>query len=195
MQTDKDMKEIIKTALTRAEEFVMNGDQAELVFLVEDREGKKSVVMAPSESRESDTHMLTYLRVLFAILGVQAYCLVSEVWVSERETREGPMPSEDPNRKEAILALAVRRVVGESGEPMLVTRTARRTITRNPTAVGPIDWYEAVEVTGRFASLIPVVDHEPCPDVPFALKKLQEMGETLGFGVLDMEEERRKGAH
>ena len=195
MQNDKDMREIIEIGLSRAAEFVMSGDLADRVFLVEDRGGKKSVVMAPSESYESDTRMLTYLRLLFAILGVQAYCMVSEVWVSERSTREGPAPSEDPNRKEAIIALAVRRVRGESGEPMLVARTARRTITRNPTTVSPIDWCDGVEVSGRFATLLPVVDHAPCPDVPFALKKLQEMGKGLGFGFMDVEEEKRKGAH
>lgn len=195
---DKEMCELIENAMKVAQDLVMKGEEAIRAFLVEDREGNTSIVMAPAYGYDADTKMIAYLKLLFAILGVQAYCMISEAWVSTRATREGPAPSEDPNRKEMILALGVRRVTGESGEPMAVSKIARAEIMRNPTAVGKIDWCDGATAESRFMQMLPPAELEPCPDIPAAMEMLQAVGKEMGVGVLNNDEilqEIRKGAH
>lgn len=186
MQQDT-LKDIIEGAMGKAREMILADKEVLRAFFVVDKENRSSVIMAPSVgSIEDDTQLIPYLRMLFAILGVESYCMMSEVWMSKRATREGPPPSQDPNRTEALIAFAVQRAKDhQNGKLETVTRFASAEITRDPTAVGPVKWEDLMEIESKWSTLLPPEGMPECPDVPWALNKLAEVGKIMGIGQFD----------
>lgn len=192
---DAELRTTIEMAMMKAREIILAGEDVIRVFFAQDKNGKSHIVMAPSTGRDEDATLIAYLKTLFAILGIQSYCMMSEVWISERSTLAGPAPSEDPNRKEALMAVAVHRVRGESGEYQVVTRAAQAEITRNPTRVGDIVWDTMSQISGRFTQLLPSPDMPDCPDVPAALAVLAAMTKAAGGGLLQTTDLEQRTVH
>lgn len=163
-----------------ARKMVLDGEELTRVFFVTEDTGKVHVIAAPCGGPEADTTLIRFLRAMFAALNAVSYCMVSEVWISEKQEFLG-CASQDPDRKEAIIMLATRRVRGESGEYKDISISGRAEITREPTAVGELEWDDAAVIGGRFTTLLPPHDMPKCP------QDIQpEILATLGKMVTDM---------
>ena len=181
------LKNTIENAMGKAREMILGGDEVLRVFFAIDKDGSANVVVAPATGDDEDNNLIPYLRMMFAILGVRSYCMMSEVWMSRRATREGPRPSEDPDRIEALVALGIERITDDAGKTQTLMRMASAQITRDPTAVAAIEWSEpSTRLESKWATLLPPPGMPECPDVPGAMKMLQEMGEQFGITGVSM---------
>lgn len=186
---DTEIEKLVDFALSKARQQILDGDEVLRTFFCQDRDGGRHLVVAPSAGFEADTNMISYLKLMFAILGVEAYCMMSEVWYvegSDKASLQKMRPSENPNRKEALMAMIVRRSKDDRGRHGIDARSVRAVITREPTAVGPIEWDTPERIEGRFAELLPPIDTPPCPDVDAAMVVLQAYGAALGIGGMNI---------
>lgn len=153
-------KEAAERYFKIARKMVLDGEDLTRVFFVSDDEGNMNIIAAPCGGPEADTSLIGFLRIMFAAMNAVSYCMVSEVWVSENPAYVG-QASQDPNRKEAVIMLTVRRVRGESGEYQDICASGRAMIERDPLRVGDLEWGDAVG--GRFTRLLPAAGMPKCP--------------------------------
>jgi len=182
--TDNDMQSLVQSSMKIATDQILAGDEVIRTFFCQSKNGDKHMVIVPAHGYDEDTKLLTYLKLMFCVLDVQAYCMLSEVWMATGTTAMDVPPSERPDREEALMAICVRRFKDDQGKHHLDIKTARAMITRDPTKVGPVIWDEADRVEGRMAALLPPPDMPPCPDVEGAMKALERMARE--FGVTGM---------
>lgn len=157
-----ELKAMAQRYFETARKIVLDGEELTRMFFVQVGDDMH-VVAAPCSGHEEDAAMVKILRLMFAVWGADSYCMVSEIWVSENP-RYSPRASEDPDRTEAIMLMTMQRVRGESGETQDIASVARAKITRDPVAVGELEWDEGARVGGRFADLLPPPDAPKCPD-------------------------------
>lgn len=138
-----------------------DGQELTRVFFVTDDEGNMNVIGAPCGGPDADTTLIGLMRLMFAAMNAVSYCMVSEVWVSEKPEFLGKA-SQDPDRSEAIILLTVRRVRGESGEYRDVSAAGRAMIRRDPLRVDDLEWSDTI-VGGRFTTLLPDPSTPKCP--------------------------------
>lgn len=182
-----DLKPLIELAMKDARERVLEGDEYMRMFFAADAEGKVNIICAPSMGPD-DGQILQFLRMVFVAWGVVQYAMVSEVWVSHDldHHKSGKTPSEDPKRSEAIMALAVRHLRGESGETIKAISAARALITRNPTAVSDIEWEQGTQFGGRMTELLPPPDVPTLPEpIRKAILKAIEAHPEFQFRTLE----------
>lgn len=177
-----DLKPIIEHALGDAREAVLAGRDYLRWFYAANAEGNLNVICAPCEGPDADTSLLRFLRLLFMALGVTQYAMVSEAWISSSPKYSrgaGGLPEDDPERGEGLIAIAVRRVLGESGNPVEIRSYANCAITRKPTCeVGAIEWPEWDNLEGRMFSLLPPHGAPPIP-----LERRELLLKLLGMPV------------
>lgn len=162
MSVSQEDKRIAEQYFETAKKMVLDGEELTRVFFVTDHAGKMHVIAAPSGGPDADTAMVNFLRAMFAVLNAVSYCMISEVWISEKPEYAGRV-SEDPDRTEAIIMLATRRVRGESGEYKDVSVSGRAMIQRDPVRVGDLQWDDFAVIGGRFTTLLPPHDLPKCP--------------------------------
>lgn len=183
------MEQMVVDAMAKARQMILDGDEVIRTFFAQSANGGKHVIMAPCEA-DNEEGMILYLKMLFAILNVEAYCMMSEVWMTVSEDGKpastGVRPSQSPNRQEALFAVTVRRAPDDKGGSRIDARSARAMIKRNPTAIGDVIWDEAAIVGGRFSELLPPAGIGPCPDVEGAMEILKKVGQLAGIAGVNM---------
>lgn len=180
-----DLRAICEQALDEAAATVIGGGEYIRMIFAGDTKDNLNIICAPSQGEEGEIGMLNYLRAQFLIWDIAYYAMVSEVWISTRPAysrQSGSMPSEDPNRGEALSAIIVRRVRGESGAPVLIAETMRRVVSRSADAVtvGPTELHKS-GVSGRWTMLLPPTMLSEAPEdmKRLALKVLRNLGHQV----------------
>lgn len=184
------MDKLIADAMKTARQTILDGGEVVRTFFAQSKNGEKHVVVAPCLSDQTEGGMVLYLKMLFAILDIEAYCMMSEVWMTVNDrgqpTAGVVRPSESPERQEALFALTVRRVRDDSGAHRLDTRSARAMITREPLVIGDVVWDEPEMVGGRLTDLLLPADMPPCPDVEGAMEILKKVGDLSGIAGVNL---------
>lgn len=165
MTDTPDLRAMVVKMMDQCAEDVLNGTNYLRNFCGVDREGKLFMVCAPAEGEQGEVNVIRYLKMLFLANDIQGYCMVSETWTSSDPSYsrgQGSMPMNDPERGEAISGIYLMRTPTPTGGLMECRAMGRRRITRNPTAVGELEWIEqgreATDMTGRFFELLPPLD-------------------------------------
>jgi hypothetical protein len=158
-----DVKEIALRSIGEARETILSGGDILRTFYAQTVDDELICIGAPGEGEENEPKLIAFLRLMFLAHGVRAYSMVSEVWTSTdgRYSRgEGRMPMEDPNRGEAIMAMAVSFDRLEGGSLRRRVGKGTAAITRNPTKIDEMVWVEdgvdGARVTGRYTMLLPM---------------------------------------
>ncbi len=164
MTDTPDLRAMAVKMMGQCAEDVLNGTDYLRSFCGIDRQGKLFMVCAPAEGEQGEANVIRYLKMLFLANDIQGYCMVSETWTSANPSYsrgEGSMPKNDPERGEAISGIYLMRTQTPTGL-MECRAMGRRKITRNPTAVGELEWTEqgreVTGMTGRFFELLPPLD-------------------------------------
>lgn len=161
MADKPNVKDLMTRALEDARADVLAGRDYMRTFYAVGPEGKLTMIAAPCEGPDADIGLIRYLKLQFIADGVTEYAMVSEAWSSADPTYSrtaGNLPENDPEREEVLIGLAVQRTrVGTEGDEWIEKRvTGRCKVTRNPTAVGEIEWPgKEDQLTGRFFELLP----------------------------------------
>jgi len=157
-----DVKEIALHSLESAKATVLDGGEVTRMLYAQTRDGKLICIAAPGEGEEHEPRLIQMLRAIFIADDVCAYAMVSEVWTSTSPAHSrarGSMPMHDPNRGEALLVLAVADEVLEGGTVRRRIGKGSARITREPTAIGELEWMEdgvgGTKLTGRYTMLMP----------------------------------------
>jgi len=175
-----DIKALALNALNFARQQLVQGKDVPRIFFVpRDDTGEVNIIAAPTGDPDQEATLVKYFQLLFACWSVARYAIVSEVWVSNSmkySAENGSAPSEDPNRKEALLVLVVQRSKGESGDWVDSKAMGRAMIHRDPLRVDDLVW-DVGEISGRFALLLPPKWLPPVPD------SMREMIERILGGM------------
>jgi hypothetical protein len=144
---------------------VISGETLPRMIYAKSRSGKTLALCVPNEGEESERCLLMTLKVMFVAEDICAYAMISEIWVSQglaHSRAVGSMPSEDPERTEAIMVLSVVDETLESGARQRRTSRGSAPITREPTAVGALEWVhdgvDGAKIKGRFVDLMPPIE-------------------------------------
>lgn len=147
------LKDVSEHGIRAARRFVEDGGETPAHFFYRQADGNTSMVMAPIFGPEHKNAIAQFMRQFIAEHNVTAYVFVTEAWTIERDRetwKEGELPSEADDRIEIITTLGVER-----GRFLVGTSKIDRTDGIN---VSEPKWTEDLEITGRFADLLPTLN-------------------------------------
>lgn len=157
-----DLGEWMKTELEFNKKIVSAGEELYPRWVGQSTDGKIYVFATPWTDEDDKRRHVAHVRAMFAIYDIERYLFSAEAWVA-RQKGDKPldcMPSEHPDRTEALIVVAVdRHAPMECSVPL----------TRDEN--GKVSFGEPIvctQIEGRMASLLPDPGR---PQVPVALRE------------------------
>jgi hypothetical protein len=152
-------------------------------FIGYDHQDQAHVITTAFADDQEKYKCLGMLRAYFMLNNVQHYMVLHEAWLSSYKTKEDignnpTPPSQDPNRKEALICMSIN-----PHRKLLRAYPIDRDQNNNPTLNTNTQQQEFEDIQGPFTQLLDTTDIPPVPDHIDRKEVLERIAQALDIHI------------